>query len=95
MIARLWAAMLKAAPLRLWAMILGAPVVTALAGTLIWIVWKGGWDASLQAVQLNILGWTLYIAMGLITVIIVSLASVSVKARGPGDTGIEIDGDGK
>lgn len=95
MIARLWSACLSAAPLRLWALILAGPPLTGFAGVLVWAAWFGPWGADRQEQQLTILGFALYGCLGIIAVIIVSLASVSVKAQGPGGTSFEVDGDGK
>ena len=93
MIAKMWSAMLKAAPLRLWAIIGGAVVLTGFAAGLVWVVWKGPWDPSQQAAQINILGWGLWITLGMIGIIVVSVAAVDVKIKGPGDTSFEVNGD--
>lgn len=93
MIAKIWNAMLRAAPLRLWAMIGGAVVLTAFAAGLVWVVWQGPWEAGQQAVQLNILGWGLWLTLGMIGIIVASIAAVDVKIKGPGDTSFEVNGD--
>jgi hypothetical protein len=93
MIRQIWTALLKAAPLRLWAIIGGAIVLTVFASGLVWVVWKGPWDASQQAVQLNILGWGLWLALGMIGIIVASIAAVDVKIKGPGDTSFEVNGE--
>jgi hypothetical protein len=93
MIPKMWNAMLKAAPLRLWAIIGGAVVLTGFAAGLVWVVWKGPWDASQQPAQINILGWGLWITLGMIGIIVASIAAVDVKIKGPGDTSFEVDGD--
>jgi hypothetical protein len=95
MMSKIWAAMMSAAPLRQWAIIGACVPLTAFEVGLVWIVWRGPWEASQQPLQLNILGWALWAALGLTGVVVISLAAVSVKAHGPGDTGFEIDGDGK
>lgn len=90
---KIWKAMLKAAPLRLWALLGGAPIITALTVWLINIVWRGPWPINLASQQLSILGWALLIAQGLLAVIVVALASVRVKGTGPGGVSFEVDGD--
>ncbi len=86
-------AMVAAAPVRLWAMILGAPPLTALACWFTWIVWKGPWPVERAQQQLDIIGWALWGALALIGVIVISLASVKVKAAAPGGAAFEVDGD--
>jgi hypothetical protein len=93
MVRQVWNAMLKAAPLRFWAINGAAIVMTVFASGLVWIVWKGPWDASLQTVQLNILGWGLWLALGMIGIIVASIAAVDVKIKGPGDTSFEVNGE--
>jgi hypothetical protein len=93
MIPKMWNAMLKAAPLRLWAIIGAAVVLTAFAAALVLVVWKGPWDASQQVAQINILGWALWITLGMIGIIVASIAAVDIKIRGPGDTSLEVNGD--
>jgi hypothetical protein len=93
MIAKIWNGLLKAAPLRLWAIIGAAVVLTVFGSGLVWIVWQGPWDASQQAVQLNILGWGLWLTLGMIGIIVASIAAVDVKIKGPGDTSFEVNGD--
>lgn len=83
--------MLKAAPLRVWAMVLAALPLTASAGVLTLIVWNGGWDKALEGKQLNFLGWTLLVNWALIGVIVVKLADAKLKISGPAGTGAEIN----
>lgn len=93
MIGRIWTGLTAAAPIRLWALLGAGPPLTAAAAALVWIVWRGGWPAALAAKQLEILGFALYGALTLIGVIVVSLASVKVRAQGVGGTSLEIDSD--
>jgi len=85
----------RLAPLRLWALIGGGPVLTAAAVALVMIVWQGDWPIELAARRLDYIGWSLLIVLSLIAVIIVTLAAVRVKASGPAGTGLEIDADSK
>jgi len=94
LIALVWRAALAAAPLRIWALFLGAVPLTAGAVSLVLIIWRGGWPAYLARVQLDILGWALMATYGLIGMIVVALAAIKVSGRGPGGLGFEIDGDG-
>ena len=88
---RLWTALLKAAPLRLWALLSAGPALTAGAIGLVGIIWKGEWPLALAAKRLDFLGWSLLIVLFLIAVIVVALAAVRVKGAGPGGTRFEID----
>jgi len=83
--------MLKAAPLRLWALFGAAPVLTVAGTALSYIVWKGGWPDRLAEKQLDYLGYTLLACMFLIGVIVITLAAVKVKGSGPGGLGFEVD----
>lgn len=90
---RLWNTLLKAAPLRLWALLSAGPVLTAGAVALVLIVKDPSWPLDLRGKQLDFLGWSLLIVLALIAVIIVTLAAVKVRAAGPGGTSLEIDAD--
>lgn len=85
--------LLKAAPLRMWAIILGAPVLTVGAVLQTLLVWKGGWPETLAPQQLQIIGWSHLITISIIAVIIIALAAVRVKATGLAGTGLEVGGD--
>lgn len=87
-------AIIESAPVRLWALILAGPPLTAVACWLIWIVWRGPWPAGSAQQQLSILGWGLMGAMSLVGIIVIALASVKVKGAGPGGVNFEVDGDG-
>lgn len=89
--ARIWDEALKAAPLRLWAMMLAGPPLTLSAIGLTFIVWKGGWPLELASEQLRILGWALMANWLLIGVIIVTLAAVRLSGRGPGGVSFEVN----
>lgn len=89
----IWRALIKAAPVRLWALILAGPPLTAVTCWLVWIVWKGPWPVGSAPQQLSILGYGLMDAMALVGVIVVALASVKVKGAGPGGVNFEVDGD--
>ena len=86
--------MMRVAPVRLWAMIFAGPALTAYSVGVVLIVWKGPWSQGMEHDRLEILGWSLLCLHGLLAIIMVSLASVSVKASGPGGFAFEADGDG-
>lgn len=86
-------AMLRAAPVRLWALILAGPPLTLFAAAIVGIIWKGPWPNHLAGDQLTILGRALFIALALIGVIVIALAAVRVKATGVGGASLEVDGD--
>lgn len=92
MISRLWNAALRAAPLRLWALMAAGPALSAAAVGLVFIVWRGDWPEALRGKQLDFLGWSLLLVIGLIGVIVVTLAAVKARVSGPGGSGFEIDG---
>lgn len=85
--------MLAAAPVRLWAMILAGPPLTAYSIWIVLLVWKGPWSAGMEHDRLEILGRALFCLYALLAIIMVSLASVRVKATGPGGLAFEADGD--
>ena len=70
------------------------PALTLAAAGLTLIVWKGGWDRTLQAQQLSLLGWALLANWLLLGVVVAALASVRVKGQAPGGASFEIDGEG-
>lgn len=91
-IASAWAALIKAAPVRLWALIMAGPPLTVFAAGLTVIVWRGPWPDALAGQQLSILGYGLFIALALIGVIVISLAAVKVKGSALGGS-FEVEGD--
>lgn len=88
-----WSTILKAAPLRLWALIASGPVLTAATAAMVLIVKSETWPIELRGQQLEYLGWTLLGCLGLNAVIIITLASARVRGTGPGGTSFEIDSD--
>lgn len=88
---KIWSGALAAAPVRLWALLAGAPIITGLDAWLIYMV-RNGWPPEAAHQQLNILGNMGYIHATLLGVIIITLAAIHVSARGFGGSGIDIDG---
>lgn len=83
-------AMMKAAPLRMWALIMAGPVITAVDVLLIFIVWQGGWPAQLAAEQLRVLGILAFAHAAIIGVIVITLAAARASAHGPGGLSLDI-----
>lgn len=76
-----WRGALAGAPLTQWWRAGAGIAMTAMAVLLIWIIWKGPWDRSVEADRLNWLG---YMAMGtlfIVGVAIVALMDVRVAFR--------------
>jgi hypothetical protein len=86
-------AMIAAAPVRLWAMLLAGPPLTAYSIWVVIIVWKGPWSPAMEHDRLQILGLALMCLYALLAIIVVSLAAIRVKATGPGGLAFEADGD--
>lgn len=86
--------LLLAAPIRLWALILAGPPLTAFDAWLVWIIWRGGWPEALAGQQLEILGGLAFGHVVLVGVIVVSLAAVKVEAETKLGR-LMIDGDGQ
>lgn len=81
MIARVWRAMLAAAPVTFWGMLGGGIVVTALFTALVLIVWLGGWPSRMAEQQLAYLGLALLACAILMGLVMVRLTGTSVKGR--------------
>lgn len=92
-IGRLWTALLLAAPLRMWAMILAGPPMLGMAAWLVTIITDAGWPIELRDRQLDFIGWALLCFIGINAVIIVTLAAARVRATGPAGVVVEINSD--
>lgn len=79
--ARLLAQLLAAAPVRTWAVILAGPPMTAVDCWLCWILWRGGWPPALAGLQLQILGGLAFVHALIPLAIVLSLASMQVRAE--------------
>ncbi|WP_433947435.1 hypothetical protein [Brevundimonas diminuta] len=91
MVSRIWRAAFAVGNLRLWSIILGAFPLTVFAVLLVWLI-RYGWPHDRAEQQLTILGGALFGALALIGVIVVTLATVKVRATTPAGS-LEIDGD--
>lgn len=83
--------LLKAAPLRLWALISLSPIISGMAAWLIYMI-RNGWPPEAAHQQLNILGNTLYIYAALNGIIIITFAAVRVSGHGPAGLAFDVDG---
>ena len=77
-----WNAAFRVGNLRLWAIIAGAPFLTALCVWLVEIV-RRGWPLDRAEQQLSILGYALFGTLGLLAIIVIALATVRVRATTP------------
>lgn len=73
--------LLLAAPIRLWALILAGPPLTAFLGWLVWIIWRGSWPLELAGRRLEILGGIAGGLVVLVAIVVVSLAAVKLEAE--------------
>lgn len=80
--------------LKIWALLGAALVITAASVALVMIVWQGGWPVTLRDRQLMYLGISLLFCLGLIAVVVVTLASARLSATGAGGFSINVDADG-
>lgn len=90
---RMWRAAFAVAPLRIWALVLGAPAMTALAVHLVRVITAPTWPAELRDEQLSAAKWALFIILGIILVIVAAIAAVKVKWTGPGGISGEVEPD--
>lgn len=92
-IAAIWKALLRAAPLRVWAIILAGPALSWLVLHLAGVIAEPRW--RVPEAQIEALKWALILAQATVLVIVCALAAVGVKLTGPGGTGAEIGGEDK
>lgn len=92
MIGRVWSAMLKAASVRQWSMILGAIPMTFTVWWIIGIMRDKGWGQSV--LQLNVLANIAYGSLIIIAVIFVALTGTSIAANvGKGGANLSLTSD--
>ena len=77
---RIWKALLSAAGIRTWSLIGAMVAMTGFAAWLTWIVWKGPWLQDRQPQQLDILGWSLWGALLIVSLGFISLTGLGVAA---------------
>ncbi|MDO8912287.1 MAG: hypothetical protein Q8N10_03255 [Phenylobacterium sp.] len=74
MIARIWKAMLAAAPVKIWAQIGGAAVLTLLLAVGTWAIWRGPWASQRPGQQLDAM---FYLLVGVEVLVLVALAAIT------------------
>lgn len=72
--ASIWAAMLKAAPLKIWAQIGGAMSLTLFLAVGTWAVWRGPWISERPGQQLDAM---FYLLIGVELLMLVALAAIT------------------
>lgn len=93
MIGRVWTAAFAQGNLRLWAIILGAPPLCLGAAWVIRILEKLATAGNVDAAIASYIAFMGYGIIALVAIIIVSLATVTVRATVPGGASFEVDGD--
>lgn len=85
MAGRVWAALMAAATVKVWAQVGGAMANTLVLVGFGLVIWLGPWEIIHQALQLNWLGYGMVIAGFLSLVNIVAITGLSVSVRGGKD----------
>ncbi|MBA4010777.1 MAG: hypothetical protein C0481_02820 [Phenylobacterium sp.] len=78
---RACATVVISAPLRLWALILAGPPLTAIDVWLVFVLKDGTWPEALRGQQLETIGALALVHAGLVAVVVVSLAAVKLEAQ--------------
>lgn len=81
------------APIRLWALILAGPSLTAFALFQMMAIWLGEWPSDLAAKRLDYLGWSLLGTLMMLGVVVAAISAAKVSGKGPGGMEFEIDAD--
>jgi hypothetical protein len=93
MLHRLWSAMLKAAPVRFWALVAAGPVFTFGVAMLTLLTWLGDMTAKpveLAEKRLDYIGISLIACVLMLGIIVVAVAAVKVRGTGPGGVSLEV-----
>lgn len=85
MMARIWRAMLAAAPVKIWAQIGAGVALTLVFVGFGLVIWLGPWLQERQEQQLDLLGWGLICSAFLILVALVAITGLSVNVHGSKD----------
>lgn len=86
--------MIKAAPVRMWALIGAGPAITAIDCGLILIIWLGAWPPRLADEQLRYIGILAIGHAAIVGMIVVTLAAARASAHGPGGFGFDVSSAG-
>lgn len=85
MIGRIWTALLSAAPVKVWAQIGAAVVLTFVFVGYGAVIWKGPWALAYQGQQINWLGYGMMAAAGLVLVALAAITGLNVNVHGGKD----------
>lgn len=84
-VARVWHALIVAAPVKIWAQIGAGIALTLVFVGYGLVIWLGPWAPERQAQQLQWLGWGMISAAFLILVALTAITGLSVNVRGGRD----------
>ncbi|WP_374579280.1 hypothetical protein [Phenylobacterium sp.] len=84
-VARVWHALIDAAPIKIWAQIGAGVALTLVFVGFGLVIWLGPWAPERQAQQLQWLGWGMVSAAFLILVALTAITGLSVNVRGGRD----------
>jgi len=85
LIASIWDAVLRAAPVKIWAQIGAAMALTVLMAGYGLVIWLGPWAEERQSQQLNALFWGMETSALLVLVALAALTGLNVNLRGGKD----------
>lgn len=85
MVARIWRALIDAAPVKIWAQIGAAMVFTLLIAGFGLVIWLGPWGEAREAQQIDWLGYGMLSAALLALVALAAITGLSVNLRGGRD----------
>lgn len=85
MIASIWNALIKAAPVKIWAQIGAAMAFTLVLVGFGLVIWRGPWLIVHQALQINWLGYGMMASALLALVALAAITGLSVNLRGGKD----------
>lgn len=78
---RAWRLVTLSTPVRLWALILAGPPLTAIDVWLVLVLKDDAWPEVLRGQQLETIGALALVHAGLVAVVVVSLAAVKLEAQ--------------
>lgn len=85
MIARIWRALLAAAPVKIWAQIGAAMALTLVFVGYGLVIWRGPWEVARQAQQIDWLGYGMMAAAILVLVALAAITGLNVNIHGGKD----------
>lgn len=85
-----WTAAIAAAPVRIWALILGPQALTIFAAWVVSLVADPGRDLSPQ--RIGVLAWTIYILLALVSLFTVAITGTRFRGVGFGGASLDVGG---